>query len=81
MSTRSGAGAPAGSSPAAGDTSGAVNASLRSNAVHRSWDLLSEVTSRHGLWLALLLIVLVGRWAFFGFLRDAYRRSRAVRPT
>ena len=66
--------------PAAGvETPGAVSAALRRPASGGAWSLLHDVTSARALWLALLLALLVARWAIVGVARDARRaQSRSV---
>jgi hypothetical protein len=57
----------------------AVNAVLQHVAPGGSWTLAREaVTRRFGLWLALLAILGVVRWALIGLVRDARRRARFV---
>jgi hypothetical protein len=57
----------------------AVNAVLQHVAPGGSWTLAREaVTGRFGLWLALLAILGVVRWALTGLVRDARRRARFV---
>ena len=58
------------------DPAGAVHASLRHQSPAGAWDLFGTVTSSWRLWLALVLIVLVARWALGGILTDAVRRAR-----
>ncbi len=79
------AGAPvhrvARSRPTAVDNPAAVvNASLRHSAPGGVGNLWRAVAATRWLWLALLLIALVARWAVGGFLLDALRRARAVNP-
>jgi hypothetical protein len=57
----------------------AVNASLQHPAPGGSWTLAREaVTGRFALWLALLAVLGVIRWALIGLVRDARRRARFV---
>jgi hypothetical protein len=57
----------------------AVNAVLQHVAPGGSWTLAREaVTGRFGLWLALLAILGVVRWALMGLVRDARRGARFV---
>jgi hypothetical protein len=57
----------------------AVNASLQHAAPGGSWTLAGEaVTGRFALWLALLAILGVVRWALIGLVRDARRRAGLV---
>jgi hypothetical protein len=56
-----------------------VNASLEHAAPGGSWTLAREaVTGRFALWLALLAILGVVRWALIGLVRDARRRAGLV---
>ena len=60
---------------------GPVNASLRHSTPERSstlWRAIDAIASRQGLLLALLAIVLVGRIAAAGLLRDALRRTSSA---
>jgi hypothetical protein len=57
----------------------AVNASLQHAAPGGSWTLAREaVTGRFALWLALLAVLGVIRWALIGLVRDARRQARFV---
>ncbi len=58
------------------ETAGAVHASLRHQSAAGGWDLSGTVSASWRLWLALVLIVLVARWALGGILTDAVRRAR-----
>jgi hypothetical protein len=53
---------------------GAVNASLQHENPDGLWSLLQDLTSVHGLWIALLLIVAIAYFTAGGLLRDALRR-------
>jgi len=57
----------------------AVNAVLQHAMAGGSWTFAREaVTGRFALWLALLAILGVMRWALSGLVRDAHRRARLV---
>jgi hypothetical protein len=61
---------------------GPVNASLQHPEPERSsmlWRAIDAIASRQGLLIALLVIVLVGRFAASGLLRDAVRRTGTTR--
>jgi len=53
---------------------GAVNASLRHQSPGGVWSLLHDLASAPGLWIALLFIVAIARFAAGGLLHDAFRR-------
>jgi hypothetical protein len=53
---------------------GAVNASLQHSDSGGLWSLLHDLASAHGLWIALLLIVAIARFAAGGLMHDAFRR-------
>jgi hypothetical protein len=72
-----GAGRPGSAIPTTA-TPGAVNASLRRVAPHSGWSFVRELTSARTLWLALVVIMLVGRWALVGLVRDARRSQRPL---
>jgi hypothetical protein len=57
---------------------GAVNASLQHQTPGGVWSLLHDLASAHGLWIALLLIVAIARFAAGGLLHDAFRRRAQV---
>jgi hypothetical protein len=51
---------------------GAVDASLQHQTPGGLWSLLRDLASAHGLWIALLLIVAIARFAAGGLLRDSF---------
>jgi hypothetical protein len=71
------------SSPSAARTPSAspstVNASLQRPVPEGTWTLVRDVVTGHvALWLALLAILAVARWALVGLVRDARKRALAV---
>jgi len=69
-------------SPLVVETSpGAVNASLRRQSSGGVWSLLHDLASAHGLWIVLLLIVVVARFAAGGLLHDAIKRRLRLSST
>jgi hypothetical protein len=58
--------------------SGAVTASLEHQSPGGLWSLLHDLASAHGLWIALLLIVAIARFAAGGLLHDAFRRRAQI---
>jgi hypothetical protein len=69
-------------SPVLRSDTGAVNASLEHASPGGLWPLLRDLASAHGLWIALLLILAIGRLAAGGLMHDAFRRrARLVRSS
>jgi hypothetical protein len=67
--------------PAPGGPLGSVDAALRHPAPEQSsslWRAIDAVTTRQGLLIALLVLVMVARCAAGGLLRDALRRTRST---
>jgi hypothetical protein len=60
---------------------GAVNASLQHQSPGGVWSLLHDLTSARVLWIALLLIAAIARFAAGGLLHDAFRRRADVSAT
>ena len=58
-----------------------MNASLQHENPSGLWSLLHDLTSAHGLWIALLLIFGVARFAAGGLFRDAFRRRAHLSST
>jgi hypothetical protein len=58
--------------------SGAVNASLENRGPGGLWSLLHGLASAHGLWMALMVIIAMARFAAGGLLRDAFRRRAHI---
>jgi hypothetical protein len=70
-----------GARPAPDESPGSVNASVKHPAAEQSsnlWRAIDAVGSRQGLLVALLVLVLVARFAAGGLLRDALRRTRST---
>jgi hypothetical protein len=51
---------------------GAVDASLQHQTPGGLWSLLRDLAAAHGLWIALLLIIAVARFAAAGLLHDSF---------
>jgi hypothetical protein len=69
------------SSPAVESQPDAVDASLQQQSPGGVWSLLHDLASAHALWIALLLLIAIARFAAGGLLHDAFRRRAHLSST